>query len=155
MKILARDVGKENDILVITRSGSLEGITAAWVAFTFLKTNHSEEKIKLIEVGPGDPTPDVKDKDTLMFGIIFSKAIMLDMQAKAHSLMVFENGIESREIVSGLRFVNFDHRKTAGRLAYDFMRPHSLIGNWLPDFTEDAQRWPWPHYNPSRRKHRE
>lgn len=147
--------------LVITEKNTIEGFTAGWAAMRILgkfDPKKNPDGAKWLEVQPGGPLPDVAVLDVLMFGVCYPRQQMQYLSKKADSFRAFDNQLESKRNVGGLRYVKIQTNKTPARMAWDFLRGNISIfvkkqrivltsAPWIVDYTEDKKFWKWPAHS--------
>lgn len=142
--------------LVITKHG-IEGYTAGWIAKRML-----EQDCEWIQVRDGDKIPPMDGQDVLMFGLSYSRQVLIDLANKTNprrpaSIHVFDNCFEVKAAIAGLKNVKINLNQTAARMAWEHLRAdfrvkcgphkkqdfHFLTAPWIVDYSDDAKKWKW------------
>lgn len=84
--------------------------------------------------------PDVSDKEVYVVDFAYSREVMLDMKAKAKSLVVLDHHKSAMERLGDLDFCQFDMSKSGAGLSWDYLYPDKPR-HWLVDQTEDVDLW--------------
>lgn len=140
-------------ILVLTQKGTIEGYTAAWVAKRTLK-----QDCEIVQLGHGDPLPNFKGRDVLMFGVAFERAKLEQLKKLAKSLFVFDNDFHVKAQLGGLKYVKINMHQTAARMAWTYLRSdfrvkvgkerksdfHFSSAPWIVDYSDRKDLWRWP-----------
>lgn len=87
------------------------------------------------------PPPDVTDKEVYVIDFAYSREIMLDMKAKAKSLVLLDHHKSAMERLGDLPFCTFDMNRSGAGMAWDYLFPEKR--HWLIDYTEDCDLWNW------------
>ena len=86
------------------------------------------------------PIPDVTGRDVFIVDFSYSREILLDMKAKAKSLLVLDHHKSAQEALSGLDFCMFDMARSGCGMTWDYLYPGHQR-QWIVNFTEDIDLW--------------
>jgi len=127
--------------IVIYHAHCSDGLGAAW-AFrrampdaTFHAAMHD-----------GSPPPDVADKEVYIVDYSYPREVLLEMKAKAKSLVLLDHHKSAMEKVGDLDFCTFDMNRSGAGMAWDYLFPNEKR-HWLIDYTEDKDIWRWTCQN--------
>lgn len=116
-----------------------DGHTAAWVAHRYYETRGGCE---LLAANYGDDPPDVDGRDVVVLDFSYPRATLLEMHARARSLLVLDHHRTAEEDLRELSFARFDMARSGAGLAWD----HFFEGEprpWIIDYVEDRDLWRW------------
>lgn len=120
--------------LVIYHAHCSDGLGAAW-AF-----HHEMPKAVYYPAIHGSPPPDVTNKEVYILDFAYSREVMLEMKAKAKSLVVLDHHKSAMEKLGDLSFCTFDMNRSGAGMAWDYLFSKR---HWLIDYTEDCDLWAW------------
>jgi len=124
-------------IMVLYHSNCPDGFGAAW-AFR-RKFGSSAE---YIPVTHGEEAPCVKDRDVFIVDFSYDRAIMLEMEQEASSLVVLDHHKSAQEHSGDLEFCYFDMNHSGAYLAWDYLFPDDNVP-LLIQYVEDRDLWKW------------
>jgi len=124
-------------IMVLYHANCPDGFGAAW-AFR-RKFGASAE---YIPVTHGEERPCVKDRDVFIVDFSYDRAIMLEMEQEASSLVVLDHHKSAQEHSGDLEFCYFDMNHSGAYLAWDYLFPDDNVP-LLIQYVEDRDLWKW------------
>jgi hypothetical protein len=124
--------------LVIYHANCADGFTAAWVAW--LRNGDCAE---YLPAQHGDDPPDVTGRDVLIVDFSYPRATLLEMKAKAASLLVIDHHKTAQTELEGLDFCIFDMTTCGAILTWFRLQ---LLPNRVPlliSYVNDRDLWKW------------
>lgn len=121
--------------IVIYHGYCSDGLGAAW-AFHHVMP----DALFFPAIHDKSPPPDVTDKEVYVLDYAYSRETMLEMNAKAKSLVVLDHHKSAMERLGDLPFCTFDMKRSGAGMAWDYLFPKR---HWLIDYTEDCDLWNW------------
>ena len=92
-------------------------------------------------LNPGDPPPNVIDKEVYIVDFSFKRDVLLDMKSKAKSLLVLDHHKSAQKELAGLEeFCIFDMNRSGCGLAHDYFFPDEHR-HWITNYTETKDLW--------------
>jgi oligoribonuclease NrnB/cAMP/cGMP phosphodiesterase (DHH superfamily) len=129
--------------LVLFHASCNDGFCAAWIYRRFV---NPECEFRAVQYGWEPPAVD--DREVVILDFSFERALLLEMQERARSLLVLDHHQTAAADLEGLDFCVFDLSKSGARLTWEhFFDPQASasidIPPWLVDYTEDKDLWRW------------
>lgn len=124
--------------LVLYHGQCLDGFASAWVAF---QRFGGDGEYHAVQYGEELRWP-VDERDVLILDFSFPRARLLEMKAKARSLLVLDHHVTAMEDLAGLDFAHFDLARAGCTLAWDWFFP-GQPRPWLLSYVEDKDLWRW------------
>ena len=90
----------------------------------------------------GTLPPDVTDKEVYIVDFAYSRDIMLDIKAKAKSVVLLDHHESAMIKLGDLDFCHFDMHRSGAGMAWDFLFPNKPR-HWIINYTEDKDLWNW------------
>lgn len=123
-----------------------DGMTASWVAWTFLK----DSEIKYIPVGYGKEPPELpKDALVLIVDFSYPRDVLLKIKENVGKLVVLDHHKTAEEALRGLDFCRFDLLKSGAMLCWEYFYPDVNFSDIPPlvTYAQDRDLWLWklPH----------
>lgn len=122
--------------LVIHHANCIDGFTAAVIAKDVMP------EAELFPAAYGDDPPDVAGRDVLIFDFSYPREMLIRMQAKAESLLVFDHHKTAAENCEGLDFCTFDMERSGAMMAWDHFHPDKSSPLWI-EAVQDRDLWRW------------
>lgn len=123
------------DTIVIYHDNCTDGAGAAYAAWTVLG-----EDAEYIPAHYGNEPPDVTDKAVYVLDFSYPRQVLLEMNAKAKSLLVLDHHKTAEADLKGLSFAVFDMDRSGCMMAWDHFRPGELALNALW-YIQDRDLW--------------
>jgi len=124
-------------IMVLYHANCPDGYGAAWSFWRKFGAN-----AEYLPVVHGEEGPDVKDRDVFIVDFSYDRAIMLDMEEKAKSLIVLDHHKSAEETCGDLPFCYFDMNHSGAYLAWNHLFPDDNVP-LLIKYVEDRDLWKW------------
>lgn len=141
--------------MVLYHANCMDGFCSAWLCHL------AWPDAEFVPVRYGQSPPDVSGRDVLVVDFSYKRDVLLEMKARAHSLVVLDHHRTARDELDGLDFCTFDLEKSGARLAWDYLAgigrlPRQAVWqlteeepepHWIVDYVEDRDLWRWkqPH----------
>lgn len=139
-----------NPLVIYHGGGCFDGFCCAWLFHLAFP------EADFVAAQYDQPPPDVAGRDVLMADFSYGRDVLLEMNAKAKSLVVLDHHKTAEEALRGLSFCTFDMTKSGGRMVWEWLwekqlLPPKYIGApfgpyhapWLVHYTEDRDLWKW------------
>lgn len=101
-------------LLVLYHANCLDGVAAAWAVRNF------NANCELVPVSYSDTPPDVTGRDVDIVDFSYKRDVLLEMKAKANSLLVLDHHKSAQEELEGLDFCIFDMERSGCVIAWDY-----------------------------------
>jgi oligoribonuclease NrnB/cAMP/cGMP phosphodiesterase (DHH superfamily) len=124
-----------NKKIVIYHGYCSDGLAAAW-AFHHVMP----EAIFHPAIHDGALPPNVENAEVYVLDYAYDRKIMLDIKARAKSLVVLDHHKSAMEQLGDLDFCMFDMNRSGAGMAWDYLFPER---HWLINYTEDCDLWNW------------
>ena len=113
-----------------------DGFCAAW-----LHRRHSPRLGEYVPAQYGDPPPDVRDRDVLIFDFSYRRVDLERMHREANLLRVFDHHKTAEKELEGLDYCQVDMDKCGARMALEYLCGESADDNWLVDYIGNRDVW--------------
>lgn len=90
----------------------------------------------------GDNPPDVTGLDVIVVDFSYPRDVLLEMKARAKSLVVIDHHQTAQEALEGLDFCIFDMTKSGAVLAWEHFHPNKPLPR-LMEYVQDRDLWQW------------
>lgn len=104
----------DKNILVLYHANCLDGFGAAYAAW-----RRFEDSADYVPVNYGDSPPDVTGKEVYILDFSYKRDVLLEMEAKAKSLLVLDHHKTAQEDLEGLDFAIFDMDRSGCVIAWE------------------------------------
>jgi oligoribonuclease NrnB/cAMP/cGMP phosphodiesterase (DHH superfamily) len=127
--------------IVIYHANCPDGFGAAW---SFWKK--FGDKAEYLPMQHGEIPPDVSGRDVYIADFSFSRDILIEMKAKANSMILLDHHKTAQQNCHDLDFCTFDMNSSGAVLAWRFCFPDVSVPLILR-YVEDRDLWKWkiPH----------
>jgi oligoribonuclease NrnB/cAMP/cGMP phosphodiesterase (DHH superfamily) len=131
------------NLILYHGGGCFDGFCAAWLAHrAFPNAEYRAAQY-------GEDPPGVTGRDVWILDFSYKRPVLLDMKAKAASLLAFDHHKTAQADLAGLDFCTFDMAKSGARLTFDYLCRHDVATGgatsdgvpWLVAYTEDRDLW--------------
>ena len=122
------------NIIVIYHGNCPDGFMAAWACWK--KFGDNAEYFPGIY---GNKPPKVQGKFVYIVDFSYTKEIMLEMQAEADGIKVFDHHKSAEKNLEGLPFTVFDMERSGCGITWDEL--HDEPRPWFLDYVEDRDLW--------------
>lgn len=113
-----------------------DGFTAAWAAWTVLG-----DKAEYIPCNFDDAeVPDVAGRDVYIVDFSYPRDVLLDMKAKANSLLVLDHHKTAEANLDGIEGCHFDMNRSGAGMSWDHFHPGEERSP-LVNYVEDRDLW--------------
>lgn len=129
----------DNKPLCIYHGNCADGFGAAWVVRKFYEDKEVDFHAGVYQ----DPPPDVTDRDVIMVDFSYKRPILLDMAAKARSILILDHHKTAQADLVDLPIhvaTVFDMERSGCMIAWDYFFP-SLNAPRLLAHLEDRDLW--------------
>jgi oligoribonuclease NrnB/cAMP/cGMP phosphodiesterase (DHH superfamily) len=124
--------------LVLYHGQCLDGFAAAWVAF---QRFGGGGEYRAVQFGEALKVP-VDGRDVLILDFSFPREQLLELKAKAASMLVLDHHVTAQQDLAGLDFAHFDLTRAGCTIAWDWFFPEQPRP-WLLPYVEDKDLWHW------------
>jgi|TARA_Y100000034_G_scaffold136231_1_gene211681 oligoribonuclease NrnB/cAMP/cGMP phosphodiesterase (DHH superfamily) len=124
-------------IMVLYHANCPDGFGAAW---SFWRKYGLDAEY--LAVAHGAERPSVKDRDVFIVDFSYDRAIMLEMESEANSLIVLDHHKSAEETCGDLDFCHFDMDHSGAYLAWAHLFPQDNVP-LLIRYIEDRDLWKW------------
>lgn len=131
---------QSNDVIVVHHGACLDGFTSAWVAWRYL-VSQGIDNAEFFPAIFGGELPDVTDKVVYMLDFSAPREVIVDMHAKAKSMLILDHHKTAEAELKGLAFAKFDMNRSGAGMAWDHFFPEDPSRPWLVDYVEDRDLW--------------
>lgn len=122
-------------IYVLYHKNCMDGKGAAYAAW-----KKFGESAKYIEVGYGDPVPEMEGvKEIYILDFSYPKEILLEMNQTA-KVVVLDHHKTAQKDLEGLDFALFDMERSGASISWDYFHPNEERKSHI-DFIEDRDLW--------------
>ena len=122
--------------LVVYHANCIDGFTAAWAAW-----RKFGDDAEYLPANYGEPPPDATGRDLLIVDFSYAREVLLDLHARAKSLLVLDHHKTAMEALTGLPFAVFDMQRSGAGLTWDTLCSDVGPRPWLVDYVEDRDLW--------------
>jgi len=127
--------------LIIYHADCVDGFAAAWAASSAFP---ADRYVELCPAVYREPPPDVTGREVYVVDFSYPREVLLDMHARAKSLLVLDHHKTAAAALEGLPFCVFDMGRSGAGLAWDLLAaPTRGRRPWLIDYVEDRDLWRW------------
>ena len=128
---------------VIYHGNCMDGFTAAWVCWRWFGSDDVEYiAARYPADGRDTDLPDLAGHDIYMVDFSTSLKQLLDIKARAKSLIVLDHHRSAEETCRGLDFCYFDMNQSGAGLAWRHFRGMT-DPPWIVSYVEDRDLWRW------------
>lgn len=132
-------------MLCLYHKNCTDGLGAALAVREWLKEQGRLEDSEFRTVQYGDDPPDVADRDVMIVDFSFPRAVLLEMEMRAKSLVVIDHHKTAETELGDLDFAIFDMDKAGCILTWEYLFPDTqppILFEYLQD--RDLWRWELP-----------
>lgn len=119
--------------------GCPDGFTAAWVAWQKLGDN---AEYLPAQHGDAPPLSSLEGREVYVLDFSYPREVLVEMHARARSLLVLDHHKSAQEALAGLDFCRFDMHRSGAKLAADHFGC-AWESTRLVDYVEDRDLWRW------------
>jgi oligoribonuclease NrnB/cAMP/cGMP phosphodiesterase (DHH superfamily) len=122
--------------VIIAHADCPDGFGAAYAAWKKFGDN-----ARYLFLHPGDPLPDLKNEDVLIFDVSWPRATLEQLAREARSLVLLDHHKTAAADLAGLPFARFDQTHSGAILAWEYL--HDTPPPVLLRYIEDRDLWNW------------
>lgn len=130
--------------LVIYHASCVDGFVAALVAKYAMEPKFETEEeidIEFLSVHYGSDPPAVEGKEVYILDFSYPREILIDMKAKAKSMIVLDHHKTAEEALRGLDFCRFDMDKSGAVMTWEHFFEDEVP--LLLKYIQDRDLWKW------------
>jgi nanoRNase/pAp phosphatase (c-di-AMP/oligoRNAs hydrolase) len=130
----------ENTHVCIYHKNCADGFGAALAFKHWADTNNV--KSEFIPAQYGDAVPAVEGKEVVIVDFSYPRAVLLDIQKRAKTILVIDHHKTAKKDLEGLDFCVFNLEKSGAVLTWEYFFPESKIPDLLL-YIQDRDLWQW------------
>ena len=132
---------KNNINTIVFHYPCQDGLSSAWVAYHYYKTNFSDKKLRLFPAQHGkELVYDMVGQNLLFMDFCPSKEVIKMLQTNNNKIFILDHHITAKDELSDSPFAKFDMEKSGVGLTWDYFFPSEPIPTFL-DMIQDRDLW--------------